>query len=200
MNDPHIRLATDQDTDQVYDICRLTAAAGEDGSHLYSDPRMAGYLHSAAYLKLEPGCAFVLDQGGRAVGYVIGTPDTAAFEARMQRDWWPWVRAQTSAMTISHPKDQMAADRIAAPQTQSPEILAQYPAHLHINLLPQAQGGGWGRKMIETQLEHMRGLGVAGLHLGLDPNNHRAAAFYRHLGFIDISVSDQMVYGIRLQG
>ncbi|MBE3639641.1 GNAT family N-acetyltransferase [Mangrovicoccus algicola] len=200
MSEPHIRAATAADTDRVYEICRRTAAAGEDGSHLYSDPRMPGYLYSAAYLKLQPDCAFVLDIDGQAAGYVIGTPDTAAFEARLLDEWWPWVRRQTEGMQISRPKDQMAADRIARPRAQAPGILADYPAHLHINLLPQAQSGGWGRRMIETQLENMRRRGVSGLHLGLDPDNHRAAGFYRHIGFTDISPADQMIYGIRLDG
>ena len=59
---------------------------------------------------------------------------------------------------------------------------AQYPAHLHIDLLPETQGQGLGRRLIETLFAELRRRGVKGLHLGMNPENTGAAAFYERLG------------------
>ena len=66
--------------------------------------------------------------------------------------------------------------------------LGAYPAHLHIDLLPIAQGGGWGRKMIETLLNQMRARGVSAVHLGVGAKNQHAIGFYEHVGFHIIQV------------
>ena len=39
---------------------------------------------------------------------------------------------------------------------------AEYPAHLHIDLLPELQGQGWGRRLIDTLVAALRERGVRG--------------------------------------
>ncbi len=58
-----------------------------------------------------------------------------------------------------------------------------YPAHLHIDLLPQAQGRGLGRELLRTFGEELIVREVPGVHLGVGEANVGAAAFYRRLGF-----------------
>src|SRR5690606_41176632 len=58
----------------------------------------------------------------------------------------------------------------------------EHPAHLHIDLLPETQGHGLGRRLIATLFAELTRRGVPGLHLGMDPNNTGAAAFYERLG------------------
>lgn len=62
-------------------------------------------------------------------------------------------------------------------------MAAAYPAHLHIDLLPEAQGGGNGSRLIHTLLGALRSRGVHGVHLGVGKANAGAVGFYRHLGF-----------------
>ena len=50
-------------------------------------------------------------------------------------------------------------------------------------LLPEGQGGGNGRRMLETLFDALRDLGVPGVHLGVGADNTRAIGFYEHLGF-----------------
>lgn len=194
-----IRRAEPHDADALYEICRLTADAGEDGTELFSDPRLPGYLWAAAYGALEPDFAFMLSEGDRAVGYVLATPDTAAFEARLEEEWWPNVRARLANFTPVTELDRMALGRINAPERHDPAQLDEFPAHLHINILPEAQSGGWGRRMIETELEALRDAGAKGIQLGLHPDNTRAKGFYEHLGFTDISLPGHVTYGMRLR-
>lgn len=75
----------------------------------------------------------------------------------------------------------------------------EYPAHLHIDLLPVVQGGGVGRRLIATLLDELRRRGVRGVHLGVDPQNVGAAAFYERLGFERLPSPEGSVrYGIRI--
>ena len=43
-----------------------------------------------------------------------------------------------------------------------PEPYEAYPSHLHIDLLPRAQGRGYGRRMIEQIMETLRAARLAG--------------------------------------
>jgi ribosomal protein S18 acetylase RimI-like enzyme len=72
--------------------------------------------------------------------------------------------------------------------------LAGYPAHLHIDLLPEHQGAGHGRALIDTFRAAAAGAGAPALHVGVAPRNRRALAFYDHLGFTLIADTEHVVY------
>ena len=61
--------------------------------------------------------------------------------------------------------------------------LAPYPAHLHINLLPDYQGSGFGRAMVSTFLASVAQPGVSSCYLAVRPANTGALAFYTRLGW-----------------
>jgi ribosomal protein S18 acetylase RimI-like enzyme len=67
--------------------------------------------------------------------------------------------------------------------TEDAQVTAAYPAHLHIDLLPELQGRGIGRRLIDTVLDRLREASVPGVQLGVDPRNTSAQAFYTRLGF-----------------
>jgi GNAT superfamily N-acetyltransferase len=60
---------------------------------------------------------------------------------------------------------------------------ARWPAHLHINLLPEARGKGAGAALMRTWLDRLRTGGSPGVHLGMFAENHNAAGFFRSQGF-----------------
>jgi GNAT superfamily N-acetyltransferase len=68
-----------------------------------------------------------------------------------------------------------------------PEPYADYPSHLHIDLLPRAQGHGQGRRMMEMVMEKLRHRGAPGAHLGVSVANTRAFGFYQRLGFKELA-------------
>jgi len=68
--------------------------------------------------------------------------------------------------------------------------LADYPAHLHIDLLPHAVGKGNGRNMMQRFLNRLNELKVPAVHLGVTAENPGAIAFYKHIGFHVISTED----------
>jgi ribosomal protein S18 acetylase RimI-like enzyme len=199
-----IRPASAADRDALYEICLLTGDAGEDASGLYVDPDLLGEVWVGPYLALEPDLAFVGDDGGGAVGYVLGAADTAAFEQACEESWWPARRTRYPDAPSSGEltPDEELHRWIHHPPPTPAELLAEYPGHLHIDLLPRAQGLGLGRRLIDTLLGALRQRGVVGVHLGVDAANHRAIGFYEHLGFTrlgpDHDGSDGYLFGLHL--
>ena len=198
IGDRHIRQATEKDTAALFDICLRTADAGEDASALYSDPRLPGYLWAVPYLEFSPAFSIVLVEGSRVVGYALAAPDTAAFYEQLEREWWPHVRREVAGLVPARPGDAAILQRIAQPEGHPAWLFTDYPAHLHINILPEAQSAGWGRRMIEIELAALKAAGVGGVHLGLAPMNERAKGFYRHLGFEDVSSGGHVTFAMRL--
>ena len=141
-------------------------------------------LFAGPYVFLEPRSAFVLDDGGGAVGYVIGTPDTAAFARAYRERWIPRLadRYPVPPDPPVTPDDEMLALHYQPERLLWPG-LPEYPAHLHIDLLPDFQGRGHGRALIDTFCAAMADAGAAGVHVTVVSENVRALGFYDRLGF-----------------
>jgi len=179
-----IRGYEDGDHDAVYDICVRTADAGGDARGKYRSDDLMPDLFAGPYVFLEPGFAFVLDDGERAVGYVIGTPDTAAFARAYRERWIPRLagRYPVPPDPPVTPDDEMLALHYSPERLLWPG-LPEYPAHLHIDLLPPFQGNGHGRALIDTFCAAVTDAGAAGIHVSVVRENVRAFGFYDRLGF-----------------
>jgi GNAT superfamily N-acetyltransferase len=175
------------DLDALYDICLKTGDSGQDATALYADPRLVGEVFAAPYAVLQPELAFVAGDELGVAAYVLGTDDTRAFEARLEAEWWPRLRAihpdPRGTPRDARTRDQQRAAQIHRPFPEPEALVARWPAHLHINLLPRLQGQDLGRKMIDTWLDAVRARGVRGVHLGCDAVNHRALRFYEAYGW-----------------
>jgi GNAT superfamily N-acetyltransferase len=191
MPDPVIRPYRPADRDALYDICLRTADAGGDATGLYRDPDLMGDLFAGPYATLEPDFAFVLDAGDRVTGYVLGTPDTERFAGLVREKWLPLVGARNPAPT-GPPRDHEEAmvDLLHHPEWMVRPELADYPAHLHIDLLPSHQRAGYGRKLIHTLFDAFQRVGVQQVYLAALTANTAAVAFYDRLGFHPIDVPD----------
>jgi ribosomal protein S18 acetylase RimI-like enzyme len=194
----HIRNATPADREALSMICLKTADRGGDASALYSDPDYPALIWALPYLDFAADFAFVLEGDGEVLGYVVAAPDTRAFETRLDRDWWPKLRETYGGRTPKAPLDGTVLGIIAKPPVTPAERLADYPAHLHIDLLPAAQGGGWGRRLMETLLDALRAAGVPGVHLGVGEANARARGFYARMGFEEIGRDGAVWLGMQL--
>ena len=128
----------------VYDIALRTGANGEDATALHADPRLVGHVYAAPYVHFVPECAFVVEDAEAVGGYIVGAPDTRAFEARLETEWWPDLRTQYLDPVPPHETwsaDERMAFLIHHPFRVPSRIAANYPSHLHINLLPRLQIG-----------------------------------------------------------
>ncbi|MHA6626818.1 N-acetyltransferase family protein [Pseudonocardia sichuanensis] len=188
---PIIRPYRPGDRPDVADICVRTGDAGGDASAAYADPGLLPATYALPYVDHEPELAFVLDDGGRAVGYVLGTADTAAFVAWFRSGWLPSVegRYPRPPHPPRTPDDELAAVLHRPERMLVPEV-ADHPAHLHIDLLPGYQGAGYGRALMGEFLRALRVAGVARVHLSMARANTGARAFYDRLGFRETAVPD----------
>ena len=187
----HIRPYRPGDLDALYEICLLTGDGGQDATSLFADPMLLGHFFAAPYGLFAPSLAFVLEDAQGVGGYILGALDTRAFEEQLESNWWPRLRARYPDPAAGVPAEQWTPDQLMAHMIHHPwripdELAARYPSHLHIDVLPRLQAGGYGRQMTNTLTAALRDRGSRGVHLHVPRGNQRAAGFYRHLGFTEL--------------
>jgi ribosomal protein S18 acetylase RimI-like enzyme len=182
---PKIRGYRPTDLDAVYDICVRTADAGGDARGHFSDDRLVGDVFAAPYVTLEPEVARILDDGsGRAVGYIVGTANTEEFVRRYRAEWIPAIADRYAGDQDERDQGLLASHH--RPERMLVAEVADYPAHLHIDLLAEWQGRGQGRALMTSFLDGLHAAGVPRVHLSMSPLNVSARAFYGRLGFTEI--------------
>ena len=171
-------------------VCLKTGDHGRDGEPFYrEDPDALGRIFVGPYLAFEPQLSLVLEDEAGICGYALGAFDSRAFYARYDREWRPQLCARFPAPQ-GDPRQWTRVQQVHHayhhPDYYCPEPYDEYPSHLHIDLLPRAQGRGYGRCMLEGNLEALRRRGSPGAHLGLSARNARAFGFYQRLGFREL--------------
>ena len=186
-----IRRYRASDLPELRRICLLTGNAGGDATGLYSDDGLLPDIFLEPYVTFLPDTAWVLDLGDGPVGYLVGALDTAAFASVWRESWVPELARR-------HPVVPAAELWLLE---WEPTPVDGYPAHLHIDLLPAAQGGGWGRALLRELGAAAVAEGVPGIHLGMSADNAGALAFYERLGFgVLRAEADVLVLGIAPAG
>lgn len=194
-----LRAASTADHAAVQRICIATGADGHDASGAYDHPELLSHLWAGPHLQADPSLCTIVEDADGPAGYLVATADTAAFERWCERAWWPTLREQYPLDTPHNPRDLELVRLIHAPEVSAASIVRDYPAHLHINLLPRMQGRGLGRALIERLVGQLRDRDVPGVHLGVSATNLRAIAFYEHLGFRQIdSEPDGLIMGLHV--
>lgn len=159
---------------------------------------LLGHIFVGPYLAGAGDYALVVADAQGVAGYSLAVRDTQSFEEWEEKMWWPPLREQYPLL----PGDGADADfirRLHRPSRVPRKLRDEYPAHLHIDLLPRVRGHGFGRMLITQQLEALRKAKVHGAHLGVDPRNVNAVEFYRHLGFATLSQdTDEEMMGLVL--
>ncbi|EAT89937.1 hypothetical protein SNOG_03206 [Parastagonospora nodorum SN15] len=156
------------------------------GSHIWYKP----------YVSVTPDTCFVLDDGtGRVVGYCIGAADTTTFAQRWREEFTPLVdpalvpRPEVRSDDPLMEKDYIKGFREAVYNAHCsmlqpwPESSQAYPAHLHIDILPEFQRQGHGKALITAFSEAVKSRGAKGVHLDMVQHNTNGRAFYQRVGF-----------------
>lgn len=157
-------------------------SSGESGDRAFADrtfgDRVAGDTVSGDTVS-----------GNTVSGYVVGAFDTKVFHQAMLDSWLPPLQAalpDPGGDPTGWTASEKLYHRLHHPGFELDESLEPYPSHLHIDLLPRAQGRGFGRRLIERLLMELQGRGSPGVHLGVDAVNERALGFYRRLRFHEL--------------
>ena len=187
-----VRPARLDDLPAVYAICDELGMVAE------AQPRtreLLGHVYAGPYI-VAPATrsVVVVDELGVA-GYLLCATDTAAFTAWCESSWWPGLRADYPRAAVGRAvADQEVVDLIHAPPTASSRVAAEYPAHLHIDMLPRVRGRGLGSRLIRDLLVDLSHRGIPGVHLDVASNNTRAIALYSRLGFAELERGPDSVF------
>ena len=137
-------------------ICLRTAAGGGDATGVYSDDTLMPEVFALPYVEYAPDLAFVVDdgrEGGRsATCSASPTPRVRrVVEARVDAGVRGGIRRpdRRPATTRASPRRSSSRPGVNPDRMRIAE-LDEYPAHLHIDLLPELQGQGMGRRLIDT--------------------------------------------------
>ena len=144
-------------------ICSVT-----DRYHLETELLYTLYLHN--YTDSDPSHVFVAVSDGKPVGYILCAADHAL-----------WARAMRERF-LRGKREEIVRTGEESIEGYVP-YLADYPAHMHIDIDPEYQRMGIGRSLMNALVDKLRAEGVKGLMLTVSPENTRAVAFYTKCGF-----------------
>ena len=185
-----IRPARPEDELAAYRVCLETGDDGRDGTAYYrDDPDALPRIFVGPYFAFAPDLAWVVEDDEGVCGYCLGAADSAAFYDCYERQWRPDLTARFPAPTgapATWTRAQQIHHLYHHPDHLIPGPPGHFPAHVHIDLLPRAQGKGLGTRMMTVALDKLRRRGLPGVHLGVGTVNARAQAFYRKLGFAEL--------------
>ena len=185
-----IRPARPEDELAAYRVCLETGDDGRDGTAYYrDDPDALPRIFVGPYFAFAPDLAWVVEDDEGVCGYCLGAADSEAFYDCYERQWRPDLTARFPAPTgapATWTRAQQIHHLYHHPDHLIPGPPGHFPAHVHIDLLPRAQGKGLGTRMMTVALDKLRRRGLPGVHLGVGTVNARAQAFYRKLGFAEL--------------
>lgn len=192
----NLRQVRSKDIDQLYAISLATGDAGKDAAPLHRDGRLIGHIYSAPYATLHPELVFVAEDDEGVIGYISGAFDTIAFEERLEREWWPRLRRlypDPQGDPALWDADQKRISAIHHPKRAPAFLIERFPAHIHMNLLPRAQGRGIGTALLDRWMENARANDVKGIHLGANVDNHGGIRFWSSRGFVPVELPQGLV-------
>ncbi len=143
------------------------------------------------YIENEPDNCFVAaDDNDKAIGYVISSESFDDFRKIYIKNYytrikkWEYRRRKSALKAIeSHEK-----------------YKEDYPAHLHIDILPEYQHIGLGKKLLDALCDNLRKKEVKGVMFTVWNKNYNAIKFYEKYGFSLIETKETtLVYGLKLK-
>ena len=183
---PTIRPYQPKDQENLRHICIETGPASAMQKGRAQTMLLATYCDY--YAECEPETCFVIaDDGDEAVGYILCAPDYKAYRARFLKDYAPQVKGLPYKIACQ------GAARM--PKRFSKE----YPAHLHIDILPDYQRMGLGSQLMDTLTARLREMGIPGVMLGVGAGNVKGRSFYNKYGFQTLMrIPTSVVMGLKL--
>jgi ribosomal protein S18 acetylase RimI-like enzyme len=171
-------------------VCFRTGYMGDPVDWMWRDEASFADMFSRYYTDREPESAFVVEVDGRVAGYLLGCVDSTrasnpgavagrhvllrgiAFRPGTARVIW---------RTVGDAARDLATRRVRLRDLELTD--PRWPAHLHIDLLPEARGRGAGRLLVGAWLDRLRDLGVPGCALQTMSENAGAIEFFSAVGF-----------------
>lgn len=200
---PTIRAFAPADRDRLHE---LFARAGADSAsgELWGDAPSERAVYLDPYLELEPESVFLAEIDGELVGYLTGCLDSSRLPSEDQRleraivEHRLWRRPRAAAFFMRAATDLLWA-KVRREATVSGDFSdPRWPAHLHINVAPEARGTGAADGLMLSWFDRLDAAGSPGCHLQTLVENTRAVRFFERMGFAPHG-STPLVPGVRFQ-
>ncbi|WP_157741000.1 N-acetyltransferase [Jiangella sp. DSM 45060] len=149
-----IRRATLDDQAAMRDVCLRTGHGGQDATGSWSDDGLRPDAFLEPYVRYPASRCWVVDDG-----------------------------AGTAAAARPAAGPGLLHDAGTLPDRMLDDASAPLPAHLHVDMLPELQRRGHGRRLMRALGESLAADGVPGVHLRVGDGNQVAVASCRRLGF-----------------
>lgn len=143
---------------------RRTAASRENTLLLYNRYYTRASLDA---------CLVAVNEADEAVGYILCAPDYKTYCESFRKNECKDIRKLGLLRGVR---------AWFEPQLQK-KYAKRYPAHLHIDLLPEAQGQGMGTALMHALKTHLRAQNVQGVFLCVGKDNKKALRFYKKQDF-----------------
>jgi ribosomal protein S18 acetylase RimI-like enzyme len=198
-----IRAFTESDRTELRDLFGRVGE-GSPAASMWGHEESEAAIYLNPYMDLEPDSLFLAASGGRLVGYLSGCLNSSRLpseEDRMRRAikrHHLMLRPRLAAFFARSTADLMWAAARHQPTAKGFDD-ARWPAHLHINVAPEARGTGAAQVLMDTWLDRLKTAGSPGCHLQTLCENTRAVSFFRRMGFIEHGPTP-LVPGIRYGG
>lgn len=145
-------------------------------------------LYCNYYIEQEPEhCLVLTDEEDLPAGYLYWAADFVKYEERYRKKYLH--RIPEGRYLIDKQEEMKAVLQLSK----------EFPAHMHMDVLPEYQGHGFGRQLLSKAREQLLQEGVCGLMLIASAENTGACSFYERCGFQFLGVlCGNAAYGIRL--
>lgn len=141
------------------------------------------------YTEQEPeNCFVATDENDNAVGYILCGENFDKFKEVFMEEY---------TSRLAHSEFHCSESKKTTLMLE--KFKEEYPAHLHIDLLPDYHRKGLGTILMDTLCAHLREKGVKGIMLTLWYKNTSACRFYEKYGFeILHNEAPELAYGLKL--
>ncbi len=143
------------------------------------------------YIEAEPeNCFVAADSSDKAVGYIICSDNFDRFYDTLKKEYIPRIPEEETQLRFYATTSAVFQEKYKN----------DYPAHFHIDILPEYQRMGIGHKLVDILCEHLKNKNIPGVMLSVSADNLKGDTFYKKYGFTLIeSTPAANVYGIRLK-
>jgi ribosomal protein S18 acetylase RimI-like enzyme len=202
-SDVKVRTFVENDRAELRDLFRR-AGEGAPTASLWGHEESEAAVYLTPYMDLEPDSLLVADVGGALTGYLTGCLDSTQFPTETQRieqairKYRLMLRGKPAAFLARGIFD-VAISAIRRVPTAAGFEDPRWPAHLHINVIPQVRGAGVGTALMNHWFDRIRQTGSKGCHLQTLVENPRAVHFFERMG-LDKHGPTPLVPGLRDHG
>jgi ribosomal protein S18 acetylase RimI-like enzyme len=180
------------DEPTIEDICYVTSPWGRDGKQeLHHAVALRWATHYVRHQTEHCHVAIDTEENNRVVGYLLCAPDTFQYDVDYEEHTHPLLKQSLHEASDGNliKRAKLEAEFAVFPYGKMPAkvkgLIAQYPAHIHIDIYPSHHRRGIGRMLFDAHEAHLKEINCPGYHLFVGSSNENAARFYSALGMTD---------------